>query len=188
MPVAAFLSLERRRHGLAAVAIGVSLSAKFLPGLVLLPMLVGPIGYALVAAAIPVASFAPAALADWTGLWHNIGYPFFRDPDSTALMFSLTSSGAWAARLAALVAVAWLWLRARASCWRREEALEWVLGAQLALLLVGSTLHNNYLVWLLPYFGMIATVNERSALEAERAATLLTDRRGSMVPLCASQR
>jgi hypothetical protein len=85
-----------------------------------------------------------------------MGYPFFRDPDSTALMFSLAGPPVWIVRLIALAVIAWLWLRAQRRRWPRGETLEWIVGAQLAILATGSTLHNNYLVWLLPYFGFLA--------------------------------
>jgi len=43
---------------------------------------------------------------------------------------------------------------------RRNAGL--IVGAQLAILAAGATLHNNYMVWLLPYFGALAiATNER---------------------------
>ena len=75
---------------------------------------------------------------------------------STALMFSLAGPPAWVVRLTAIAVIAWLLLRAQRRRWRRGETLDWLIGAQVAILAIGSTLHNNYLVWLLPYFGCLA--------------------------------
>jgi hypothetical protein len=117
---------------------------------------------AALALAIPLVCLAPFAINDWTGLWHNIGYPFTRDPDSTALMFSLAGPLVWIVRLAALGVIGWLLLRAQRRRWGRGETLDWIVGAQLAILAAGATLHNNYMVWLLPYFGALAiATNER---------------------------
>jgi len=158
----AVIAVERRYSAIAACAIGVSSAAKFLPGLVFVPLLLpGPWWSIALAIAIPLVCLAPFAINDFTGLRHNIGYPFIRDPDSTALMFSLTEPAVWIVRLAALGVIAWLLLRAQRRRWERGATLEWIVGAQLAILAAGATLHNNYLVWLLPYFGALAISNER---------------------------
>jgi len=68
----------------------------------------------------------------------------------------------WIVRLAALGVIGWLLLRAQRRRWGRGETLDWIVGAQLAILAAGATLHNNYMVWLLPYFGALAiATNER---------------------------
>jgi Glycosyltransferase family 87 len=153
----------RRRYAIAASAIGLSIAAKLLPGLAFVPLLfAGPWWAAAVAIAIPVGCLAPFAVNDWTGLRNNIGYPFTRDPDSTALTFFLSGPWVWIVRLAALGVIGWLLVRAQRRQWGRGETLEWIVGAQLAILAAGATLHNNYLVWLLPYFGALAiATNER---------------------------
>lgn len=159
----AVIAAERLQYAVAGCALGMSIAAKFLPGLLFVPLLLGGPWWSIaLALAIPLACFAPFAMSDWTGLRHNLGYPFFRDPDSTALMFSLSGPPVWIVRLAAIAVIAWLLLRAQRRHWARGETLEWIVGAQLAILATGSTLHNNYLVWLLPYFGFLTfAANER---------------------------
>jgi hypothetical protein len=153
----AVIAAERRQYAIAGGAIGVSIAAKFLPGLVFVPLLfAGPWWSVTLALAIPLVCLAPFAISDWTGLRHNLGYPFSRDPDSTAWLFSLTGPMVWIVRLAALAIIGWLLLRAQRRHWTRAATLEWIIGAQLAILAAGTTLHNNYLVWLLPYFGALA--------------------------------
>jgi hypothetical protein len=163
LSLVAFIAIGRSRYAIAACAIGVSIAAKLLPGLAFVPLLLGGPWWSLaLALAIPLVCLAPLAINDWTGLRHNMGYPFTRDPDSTALMFSLTEPMVWLVRLAALGVIGWLLLRAQRRQWARVETLEWIAGGQLAILAAGATLHNNYLVWLLPYFGALAIVtNER---------------------------
>jgi Glycosyltransferase family 87 len=157
------IAAGRRQYAMAACAIGASIAGKLLPGLAFVPLLfAGPLWSAALALAIPLVCLAPFAINDWTGLWHNIGYPFTRDPDSTALMFSLAGPLVWIVRLAALGVIGWLLLRAQRRRWGRGETLDWIVGAQLAILAAGATLHNNYMVWLLPYFGALAiATNER---------------------------
>jgi len=157
------IAFGRSRYVVAACAIGVSIAAKLLPGLAFVPLLfAGPWWSVALTLAIPIVCLAPFAADDWTGLRHNIGYPLTRDPDSTALMYSLPGPLAWIVRLAVLGVIGWLLLRAQRRQWARGETLDWIVGAQLAILAAGATLHNNYLVWLLPYFGALAiTTNER---------------------------
>jgi hypothetical protein len=153
----AFIAAGRRRYFLAACAIGISTAAKFLPGLAFVPILfAGPWQALALALAIPVVFLAPFAVNDWTGLLRNLGYPFTRDPDSTALIFSLSEPWAWVVRFMALAVVVGLLLRAQRRRWARGETLDWIVGAQLAILAAGVTFHNNYLIWLLPYFGGLA--------------------------------
>ena len=159
--VIAVIAVERGHYAIAACAIGISTAAKLLPGLVFVPLLfAGPWWSSALALAMPLVCLAPFAIDDWTGLQHNIGYPFTRDPDSTALMFSLTGPMVWIVRLIALAVIGWLLWRAQRRHWAHVEMLEWILGAQLAILAAGATLHNNYLVWLLPYFGALAIASD----------------------------
>jgi hypothetical protein len=159
----AVIAAERRKYVIAGCALGVSTAAKLLPGLSFVPLLfAGPWWSIALALAIPLVCLEPFAIADWTGLWHNIGYPFSRGPDSTALMFSLSEPLVWIVRLAAAAVIVWLLLRGQRRRWAHSDTLDWIVGAQLAILAAGATLHNNYLVWLLPYFGALAIeTNER---------------------------
>jgi hypothetical protein len=161
--LAGAIAAGRRQYAVAACTIGTSIAAKLLPGLAFVPLLfAGPWWSLALTLAIPIVCVAPFAVNDWTGLRHNIGYPFTRDPDSTALMFLLPGPWAWIVRLAALGVMGWLLLRAQRRQWARGETLDWIVGAQLAILAAGATLHNNYMVWLLPYFGALAiATNER---------------------------
>jgi hypothetical protein len=119
----------------------------------------------LAAAGVGVLFFAPFAWWDWTGLWHNSGYPFFRDADSTALAFYLSRRTAAALRAAGVLAALTLAARAHRRAWAPREAIEYLLGAHLAVLGTGTTLHNNYLLWLLPLLPLFVIVESSSSLD-----------------------
>jgi hypothetical protein len=147
----AWVCLDRHRFGAAAACAGFSLAAKFLPALLFLPLLAkAPRRFWLAPLAIAAACFAPFAAWDWTGLWHNLGYPFTRPPDSTALAFFLAPREGSLVRVLALGATAAVAVRAHLRGWDAEASVDYLVFAHLAVLASGTTLHNNYLVWLLP--------------------------------------
>lgn len=151
LAVCALFFCERRQFGRAAACLGASVGAKFLPGLLFFPLLLkAPRRFLLLAAGIALACFAPLALWDWSGLWHNLGYPFLRQPDSTAVVFSLSAGARRAMTLVSLAGMAGLAIHAQTRGWDLTGGLDWLVGTLLLVLGTGSTLHNNYLVWLVP--------------------------------------
>jgi hypothetical protein len=147
----AWVCWDRNRFGAASACLGLSLAAKFLPALLFLPLLLrAPRRFWLAPLAIAAACFAPFAVWDWTGLWRNLGYPFSRPPDSTSLAFFLAPWEASLVRVLALAATAIIAARAHLRGWEARPSVEYLVCAHLAVLAAGTTLHNNYLVWLLP--------------------------------------
>jgi hypothetical protein len=141
---------------------------KLLPALLYVPLLASaPRRTWLAAAGIGVLFFAPFAWWDWTGLWHNSGYPFFRAADSTALAFFLSRRMATALRVAGMLAALTLAVRAHRHAWAPRETIEYLLGAHLAALGTGTTLHNNYLLWLLPLLPLFVIIESTSSLTTD---------------------
>ncbi len=172
----AYLACTRGRYGLAALCIGVSAAAKFLPALLFLPLLArGPRRYWAVPFVVLVAAFAPFAAWDRTGLVNNVLYPFTRPPDSTALAFFLPPLVRTVVRGAAGIGVAALAVRAHRLAWDASSGLEYLLFAHLLLLAVGTAFHNNYLVWLLPLVSLylLEQIRRAGAARAPSAADLV---------------
>jgi hypothetical protein len=151
----AWLCWNRSRFVASAVCLGLSLAAKFLPALLFLPLLLkAPRRVWPVPIVIAAACFAPFAAWNWTGLWYNIGYPFTRPPDSTALAFFLAPWASALLRALTVLATAAFAVRAHLRGWDARTSLEYLMFAHLAVLASGTTLHNNYLVWLLPLLSL----------------------------------
>jgi hypothetical protein len=146
---------SKKQFDRAAVGFGVSVATKFLPGLLFLPLLTAtPARSRVLAVVIPLASLAPFAIWDAAGLALNLGYPFFRPPDSTAPIAFLPSIAATVLKLASaalIIALAWRGVRSK---WAGTMPVQYLLGAHIAVLASGPTLHNNYLIWLLPLFAL----------------------------------
>lgn len=152
----AFYFLKRDdRPMLAAVAIGLSIGAKPLPGLLWLPLLSRNPRALLLAIGVAMASFAPFIVWDAAGLWGNVSYPFMnRYTDSTAVAHYLSPLGRKVLSLTALGfcgAFGWRWLRTGDA---RAE-LDYLLVAHVAVLASGTVFHNNYLVWLMPVMALV---------------------------------
>jgi hypothetical protein len=166
---------DRGRFVAAAICLGLSASMKLLPALLYVPILAKAprrtllTGFTaltwLAAASVVFLFFAPFAWWDWTGLWHNSAYPFFRDADSTAMAFYLSRRMATALRVAGVLAALTLAARAHLRAWAPREAIEYLLGAHLAVLGTGTTLHNNYLLWLLPLLPLFIIIESTSPLD-----------------------
>jgi hypothetical protein len=147
----AWVCWDRNRFGAASACVGFSLAAKLLPALLFLPLLLrAPKRFWLAPLGIAAACFAPFAVWDWTGLWHNLGYPFSRPPDSTSLAFFLAPWQGSLVRMLALAATALFAARAYLRGWDARTSIEYLVCAHVAVLASGTTLHNNYLVWLMP--------------------------------------
>ena len=156
LAILGLVCMRRQAWGLAAVSVGLSINAKFVPGLLVLPpLLAAPRRFAALALTIALVGFLPMALLDWRGLWFNMGYPLARDPDSTALMFLLPPSARIVLRLGAVVALIATGVASHTCGWNGRASLNWLIAAHLIVLGTGSTLHNNYLVWLLPLLTLL---------------------------------
>ena len=163
---------DRRRFSAAAIWFGLGLGAKFLPVLLYIPRLAAAsVRVWAIVPAVALACFAPFAVWDWTGLWHNAAYPFLRPPDSTAAVFFLDARAAVLLRLAALLAAGGLALRAHRAGWHPRASLEYLLAAHLAMLASGTTFHNNYLLWLLSIVPLFMLLEEIEPVIDSRGAT-----------------
>jgi hypothetical protein len=142
----------RDRHAMAGVWVGLSVAAKALPGALYLPLLIGRTRWRGLAAfaAVSAAWIAPFAASDWIGLRFNLGYPFARPADSTAAIFFLSARAGAALRAAAVCVIVVFAVRGFRARWTVSPAVEYLVASHLAVLAAGTTLHNNYLVWLLP--------------------------------------
>jgi len=152
----AFYFLRRgERPMLAALAIGLSIGAKPLPGLIWLPLLAREPRALLLAVGVVAASFAPFIAWDPAGFWNNLSYPFLnRYTDSTAVAHYLPPPARKALSLAALgfcAGFGWRWLKKGGA---RAE-LDYLLVAHVAVLVSGTVFHNNYLVWLMPLMALV---------------------------------
>jgi len=154
----AWLCWSRGLFGAAGAFIGVSLAAKFLPALLFVPLLAkAPRRFWPVPVIVAAALFTPFAAWSWHGFWQNIGYPFTRPPDSTALVFFCTHAERIGVRVLAIAILGGLALRAHLRAWDRRSAVTYLVFAHIAVLASGTALHNNYLVWLLPLVSLYLT-------------------------------
>ena len=156
LAILGLLCMRRQTWALAALALGLSINAKLLPGLLFVPALLrAPRRFVVLAPTVALAGFLPLAILDWRGLWFNIGYPLMRAPDSSALAFLLPPGGQILLRVASVAALAAAGMAAHARGWNPRATLNWLLAAHLIVLGTGGTLHNNYLVWLLPLITLL---------------------------------
>ena len=156
------LCLERNPTA-AGVCVGLSISAKLLPGIVFLPCLLPAtradrLRYALgigvgLAPVLPFAWWSPTAFVD-----NILLFPVMRPPDVTGWLAVTQSNAAVLARLAAAALI----VGVAAYVWRRPPALieRCGLGAMLAMMamLAGGTAHHNYQLWWLPFYCVLLAV------------------------------
>jgi len=141
---------------LGGLALGLSVSAKLLPGMLLVPLLIGRPWRASAATGVTVVGLhLPFALWDARGLWMNlVAFNLERPTDSTALSHFLPPSlrplllGAFA--LFALLGA----LRGVRRRWPLEDALGYAVSVLLVLFMTAKVFHNNYTLWLLPFLGV----------------------------------
>lgn len=155
LPLLPALLLAERRAGLAGLCVGLSLSAKLLPGALLLPCCIpgaprARLVYAL-GVVVGLAPVLPFLLRSPTALFDNIVlFNLTRPADSTSWLLGaapLASSLVHGVMLLCFAAVALLVLR-------RPPSLAWRCGLAamliLASLLSGPVAHHNYQLWWLP--------------------------------------
>lgn len=155
----AFIVYERR-PGWAGFLVGLSIAAKLMPGLAVLPCLLPPQGvrgrFALgvLAGLLPIAPFAaaaPAAFADNILLFNTV-----RPIDDTSWLWGLPEAAVILTRAAGSVALlalyGWIWRHPPAPDAR-------CAAAALAILVVfaaGPDMHHNYYLWFIPFFAVLA--------------------------------
>jgi hypothetical protein len=155
LPLLAALLLVERSAVLAGLAIGLSLSAKLLPGALLLPCCLPAAPRARIAYAVglglgllpitPFLAWAPAALID-----NIMVFNLIRPADSTSWLFAAPPLAAGLAH----AALALFYVGAFAVVWRRPPGLAGRAGLAvmliLAALLAAPAAHHNYQLWWLP--------------------------------------
>jgi hypothetical protein len=155
VPLLAALLLVERNAAAAGLCVGLSLSAKLLPGALLLPCCLPAASRARLAYTLGIAvglvPILPFVIADPRALFDNIVvFNLLRPADSTSWLFF---APAWFATLAHL-ALAGLLIASLVRIWRRPPALalRCGLGAALILatILAGPVAHHNYQLWWLP--------------------------------------
>ncbi len=172
VPMLAALLLVERNAGLAGLCLGLSLSAKLLPGALLLPCCLPATTtrrrYAagLAVGLLPILPFAlwsPSAFLD-----NIVLFNLMRPPDSTSWLFGAPPL---AGKLAGALFVA-LYLAAAIRVWRRPPTSSERCGLAsfliLASILLGPVAHHNYQLWWLPLFA--ALLGAALAMAPRRAA------------------
>ena len=144
----AALAVLRGRFQMAAVALAIGFGFKIFPTALAFPMLLagGRWRPALTFAAVASAIYLPFAVADLSGLVHNVFlWPAYLGADSTSWLAFAPPAAATAARVLGLAAIAWVWARYLAG---KEPSLFRTLALVALLALVTSpTFHNNYVPW-----------------------------------------
>jgi hypothetical protein len=163
LPLLVALPLIERRPMLAGIAIGLSLSAKLLPGLLVLPCCVPAATAARcrygAGVVLGLAPTLPFLLWSPTAVFDNIvGFNFVRPVDSTSW---LAFAPALASTLAHVV-VALAILAAAIYVWRKRPSLTLRCGIAAVLILVailgGPAAHHNYQLWWLPLLAALLAV------------------------------
>lgn len=145
--VGLMLWLEGRGEDVpAAVLFAASVGSKLFPGLLFAPLLLRNRRAALVFGAVTTACYLPFALWDWTGLYHNLLYPF-TIRDATSPFAALPSIAGTLVRIGAVIGCAtWIW-RLAMQHWPEGESLLFLVSIHLGVLVLGGMSHNNYLIW-----------------------------------------
>lgn len=157
-----FLALWMRgKYDFAAAALALSVGSKFLPGLLFVPLLVkSPIRMGFWMVFVLTAVFSPFVLWDATGLLNSLSVASISSTtDSTSLVHFMSPATALALKatfFAGLIAVI-IWCTRNG--WTNIVALRYLAFAHIGLLLIAPLIHNNYLTWLLPVFGL-AVISE----------------------------
>ncbi len=144
----AALAVTRGRLHWGAIALAVGFGFKIFPSALAFPMLLIGGGWrpALTFAAVAGAIYLPFAIADPSGLTHNVFlWPAYLGSDSTSWLAFAPPLAARVVRALGLAAIAWVWMRYLSG---REPSLFRTLAIVALLALVSSaTFHNNYAPW-----------------------------------------
>jgi len=175
LPLLVALLHADRKPWLAGLCVGLSLSAKLLPGGLLLPCCLPTESRERLRYGAGIAvGLVPTLLAVlWSPVevWNNlILFNLLRPMDSTSWLLEAPPATAWIARGAFVV----VFLAASALMWRaRAMTIPVRCGfgavAILAALLSGPVVHNNYQLWWLPLFAVVlAAILDRRLPEPAR--------------------
>ena len=164
---------QRGRHGWAAAMIGLSVSAKLMPGLIYTPMLLAMSARPrLLFAATALLPFAPFAVWEPSGLVANVFvYNLVRDTDRSALAYHLGAYDRNVLLAAAVATALWLFWRTHRAGWPLSAHLRTLLLAHVGVVGTAKIFHNNYLIWFLPLVGLYAL----SLVADERARASATE-------------
>lgn len=152
-----FLALWLKgKYEFAAVALALSVGAKFLPGLLFVPLfLKSPRRMTFVFVFVMAVVFLPFVLWDVTGLFNSLFVATISSStDSTSLVHFI--SPFWAGLLKVVtvsgvaVLVIWNWRHG----WTELRSLRYLSFAHIGFLISAPLMHNNYLTWLLPVLGL----------------------------------
>jgi hypothetical protein len=159
LPLLGALLLLERAPGWAGFLAGLSIAAKLMPGLAVLPCLVpwqGTRGRFLLGTAaglLPILPFfaaAPAAFIDNILLFNTL-----RPIDDTSWLWGLPEAAVIAARAGASMALgalyAWIWRYPPAADGRCAAAVL----AVLIVFFAGPDMHHNYYLWFIPFFALL---------------------------------
>jgi hypothetical protein len=160
LPLLGALLLVERRPFWSGVLVGVSLAAKLMPGLAVACCLVPAPGgrrrywLGVAVGLLPILPFAAAAPDAFAA--NILVFNMQRPIDDTSWLYGLPGTVAIAARVAAVLALAALYLR----IWRHPPTLDGrCAAAALAILLVfavGPDMHHNYYLWFIPFLALLA--------------------------------
>jgi hypothetical protein len=156
LAIAGLLLLERGHPRAAGALIGLSVGAKLFPGLLYLPLLLGAPKKSWFWAFVVIAlAFVPFVAWDATGFLNNIFvFNLIRSGDSTAWANVLSPEARGlliASYLTGLLLLIW---RAHQGGWPKLHRLGYLVLAHVGLFLTAKLFHNNYLIWLLPLYGL----------------------------------
>jgi hypothetical protein len=164
VPMLVALLLAPRHAGWAGVAAGLAVSMKLFPGVLAVLCCVPAQGRGRYAAGVAVGLLPMAAGLAWdpVAFVRSIFlFNLYRPPNASSIAAALPGVGGWvlklgsAAVLAGVAALVW---------WRRPGTLEQgtlercaaVVVATVAVLAAGPVVHNNYMIWWLPAFAVVA--------------------------------
>jgi len=157
LPLLGALALVRRSSFWCGVCVGLSVAAKLLPGVAVLPALIPAErrGAFIAGVIVGLWPILPFVLAGPQAFWGNIVlFNLARLPDDTSWLHYVPAAVATAAHLILAAGMA----AAAIAVWRRPPSIAARAGltAMLAIgaILAGPGAHHNYQLWWLPFYGV----------------------------------